>query len=129
MPTPIGTLGFNPISSATSRMPIIVSLIKSGSSIPSMFAPFSMIERSTPAAKRLSFHFFLTDLVLTSSTLLDGRTRTVVTTRPVSSSMVYRTFSISDYGLTSVQIPQPWLTTARMYSSGQSFSRKISSVL
>ena len=45
------------------------------------------------------------------------------------SLVLYKTFSISDSGLISVQIPQPWLTTARMYSSGQLFSRKISSVL
>ena len=57
-------------------------------SMPSISAPRSMTERSTPAAKRLSFHFFFTDLAVKSKTLLLGRTSAEVATSPVSSSMV-----------------------------------------
>ncbi|MCU0539776.1 MAG: hypothetical protein MUF46_07815 [Desulfobacterales bacterium] len=94
-----------------------------------MAAPFSMMARSTPAAKRLSFHFFLTDAASMSSTLFEGRTRAAVATSPVSSSTAKSTFSMSLRGSTAEQIPQPWLTTARMISSGQRRPRRISSLL
>ena len=76
----------SPISSATVRIPRMVSVISSGSSTPSMAAPVSMMERSTPAAKRLSFHFFLTEAASMSRTLFEGRTSAAVVTSPVSSS-------------------------------------------
>ncbi len=79
----------------------------SDSSTPSIAAPASTSPRFTPAAKLLSFHFFLTDLTLTSSRDLLGRTKAVATIKPVSSSTAYSVFSSWVWGWTSVQIPQP----------------------
>ena len=109
---------FSPMASAAPRMPSMVSAIKSTNSILSRAAPFSIIVLSTPAANRLSFHFLVTDLAVRSITLRDGRTNAEVVTRPVSSSMAYKTFSSSDSGSTSVHSPHPWLIAARIYSSG-----------
>ena len=53
---------------------------------PSISAPFSITDRSTPAANFLSFHFFFTDLASISITLFEGLTRALVATSPVSSS-------------------------------------------
>ena len=110
-------------------MPAMTSVIISESSIPSICAPFWMISRLTPAAKRLSFHFFLTDLAVRSVSDFDGRTRAVAATSPVSSSTANRTFSISLCGSTSEQIPQPWETAARTSSSGQPSASSSSLVL
>ncbi len=100
-------------------MPRIVSAITSPISTPIMAAPFSITDRFTPAAKRASFHFFFTEEASMSRTLREGRISAEAFTRPVSSSMVKRTFSMRCTGSTSVQMPHPWLTTARMYSSGK----------
>jgi hypothetical protein len=52
---------FSPTASATSCIPLIVSSIRSSNPICNIWAPFSMIDRSTPAANLLSFHLFFTD--------------------------------------------------------------------
>ena len=64
----------------------ITSAMRSPSSMPSIWAPFSITARSTPAANALFFHCFFTDLTVTSITLREGRTKAVAVTKPVNSS-------------------------------------------
>ena len=53
-----------------------------------------MTSRLTPAAKRLSLYFFLSDFTLKSMTDLLGRMTMAAPMRPVSSSVANRIFSI-----------------------------------
>ena len=85
----------------------MVSEITSPISTPIIAAPFSITDLFTPAAKRASFHFFFTEDASMSRTLREGRIRAEAFTRPVSSSMVYRTFSMRCTCSTSEQIPPP----------------------
>lgn len=100
-------LPFNPISSAFSFIPLIVSLMTSSSSIPSISHPLRTTSRLTSAAKDLSLNFFFTDFTSRSSTLLEGRIRQRSLISPVSSSAVKSTFSILLSGFVSVQVPYP----------------------
>ena len=57
-----------------------------------------MTSRFTPAAKRLSLNFFLSDFTLKSMTDLLGRMMTAAPMSPVSSSVAKSTFSICSSG-------------------------------
>ena len=66
----------------------------SSSSQPTISAPLRMTSRLTPAAKRLSLNFFLSDLTSKSMTLFEGRITIAAPMRPVSSSEANRIFSM-----------------------------------
>ena len=80
-------------------MASMVRANSSSSSQPSISAPEAMTSRLTPAAKRLSLYFFLSDFTLKSMTDLLGRMTMAAPMRPVSSSVAKSIFSICSSGL------------------------------
>src|SRR3989339_86582 len=89
--------GHKPRSEAIDCMALrTVGTCSSQRSTPSSRVPCSTSSRLTPAAKDLSFHFFLILLTSTSAIFLLGLTSAVVVMRPVSSSTAKRAFSMSE---------------------------------
>ena len=97
-------------------------------SFPNILHPFSITSLFTPAANPFDLYFFLTDLSVISNTLFDGLIIAAAVIRPVNSSTVYKTFSISVSGFTSFTRPYPWLIIARITSSSIPLSCSISIV-
>ena len=77
----------------------------SQSSTPKSSAARAIISRFAPAAKLLSFHFFLTDDVSRSRIERDGRTRQTAVINPVTSSQAVK-FSAAGYRAGFLFVPR-----------------------
>ena len=84
--------------------------------MPSSSAPRRMSARLTSLAKFLSRSLRLTERGVTSSRLLEGRTRATARMNPESSSTAKRVCSIN--ASRGMPVWSPWVRTARMMSSG-----------